>query len=606
MESFDAKFDIVVAPEDVLENEAAFASASAEREVAEEEEKSPIIPFVQSTFQRLSKVLLLSLSPPPAVAGWLAHADRDSTRDSDAIPHGEGAAAARGEWLGPHSALLMSSPGSGKTHLLRGLVEEVRRKLTAPPLTSSSLFVFVLSGDFSSQALTSSVDEESQPASTPPLQVQGSAASSPPSSQAQELLRVLHLLVQALPPAPLLEARQRGQSGHDSQLQSISAILAETGQLPPICVVIDDADSMLATTEEATSSSSSSSRERSSESRRASLLLRRLLAAITTPACCLPLCVLASTSFSLQADVAPVFRSPPGFEVTVTLPLPSFVDRCLLLKSFLDEFCGRDLEGLLGELPTGFVVLGREDDAAYNGDACAGDCGDEGFDSCEDDEEWSSRRCGGSRHVFAWVSRAASLTAGYLPADLRKIVTRALNLASARTSHKTAEPCTTSPQSSPLHAPQEKGMSAVASSSSTERGSFLLWTDFLTALTATTPAQLLSVTMSEGGGGGGIVVESRDSGLSWSNFAGYAREKATISQILERSNPLYGQRQQRRRTSRGGKRGVSDLARAVGHHAPKGLILHGPSGCGKSHMARIIAAEVSHDCHVLSREFKCV
>jgi SpoVK/Ycf46/Vps4 family AAA+-type ATPase len=515
---FDTDFDIVSTQIDSIIEPVKYVETD-NRYVA-----PTINPFMEGAFRKLNKIVYESLR------------------------HSCSSCKAGDAWIGPHSSLIMSGPGSGKSYLLREIITDISSKFISfrsvrDCSTDHPPFVFILSGDCAANfdSIKLSQDNTSMSLSRDDTTIH------------QFLLRILSLLVNFLPELRLGNEK-RQPNFHESQLQKISDIVLKDGFLPPICVVIDNADDLLRSTDDSTSSSSAV--EVGNSSKLASYYLRQLLAQLNTPACPHPVCVLAATSCTIRSDVAPYFLGPPGFESIVTLPLPSLTDRFLLFKTFLEDSCGsEELESVLGDLPLRFVSISHEENSLG--------------ELASDEQENSSMRnklgCR-SKFVFDWVMRASSLTAGYLPIDLKNIIKRAWNLNSNSDG-------TTIPPKSPTN------------DNFTDKK--LLWSNFLAALTATTPAQLRSVAMSEGGSSGGIVVESRDSTLSWEDFAGYANEKKAISQILERSNPLYGKKMKMQESE-----ARSNLIRAVGHHAPKGLILYGPSGCGKTHMARIIAAEV--------------
>ena len=564
-----------------------------------------IIPYMQSAFTRLSRILMNSTihfdnNNPPTNDNAIDHTN---TRGGSS---GSGGAERGGVWLGPHSALLMAPHGSGKTHLVTALLAHLSSQHThtrpAHPRgweedengkVPLNHFNFLLVGEC---AASFPLTEET---SEPPLVPDVSASPEVGVNSPRQVFLWLQRLVTALPATQTGTDDDIGDAHiYQRQLRTISDHVSETGQLPSICIVIDNADSLIAANEDTSSSSVNS------DSKLASFYLQQLLGTLSTPVCSHSICLLATTSLTNAVEVAPAFLGPPGFEVTVTLPLPNYNDRCLLLKSFFDSSCGgrEHLSSALGELPLSFasptqqshddICVEGEDDLNVTNEVTNVNY----YDDDDDDDEhnvlvWSESHCA-SHLVFDWMSRAASLTAGYLPADLQNITRRAMGLASGRGLDKSSE--SDSDEQRERNPPTSQ---------------HLQWKDFLIALTATTPNQLQSVAMSEGGGGGGIVVESRDSSLSWDNFAGYSEQKESISHILERSNPLYGMKRKKtgslhtREQTRGTdqkKEGRSVLSQAVGQQSPKGLVLYGPSGCGKSHMARIIAAEVRGEeiyCH---------
>jgi len=528
VKNIDTTFTIITAPNAATNTE----SSEGKKDVTY---TAPyMIPFMTNAFNKLNKIQVHSLLPPP------------NKTTNDVLE------SSRRTWLGAHSCLLNSSPGSGKTYLLNSLVSDLKAKFSYERMKDGrddSLFVFFLSG-----AGIDTLSTSSESLNATPLTLSRDDA-----YPALRILEVLTLFVKSLPRAQEMGATDLDNNLHESKLQQIADIVSKGGHLPSVCVVIDNADSLVQVTGE---SSSSSPLDVSNETKLASHYLKELLALLTTPTCNHSLCVLAATSITVQSDLAPEFRGPPGFETTVTMPLPSFEDRCLLLKVFFEEYCdSKDLETVLGELPMRFV---SHRDKYINLD-------DESDDNVDDkDIQWNKQLCKSSL-VYDWITRAGSLTAGYLPTDLRQIIKKAWGIACSRDDVNLSSTDITSIEGDSIKDGESK----------------LLWTDFLGAVAVTIPTQLRSVAMSEGGGSGGIIVESRDSTLSWSNFAGYAEEKESISQILERSNPFYGKRKTKQETH-----AKTELCRAVGHHAPKGLVLYGPSGCGKSHMARIIAAEV--------------
>jgi hypothetical protein len=587
IDDFDTPFDISYSSQ--IENIRG-ASVSSNNDKSETEIKEVvyiprIIPYKQSAFDRLSRIMLNSL-----MSSDFHSVDQEEEEEEE---RGE----STGVWLGPHSGLLMASRGSGKTRLLQDLVASVSAQCTAQArrrrsssssrgslevaassysgrMPNQQIYVFILSGECTSTSTSTSEDNSRVIPSSEDV-ISGSP---------QHMFCMLQQLVDALPSSGS-DTMQENHS-YELQLQEIFDYMSETERLPSVCVVIDNADSLIAASEDSTA-----------QSKLATFFLQQFLALLSVPVCVHPICLIAATSLTLQMDVAPMFRGPPGFETTVTMPLPNYVDRCLLLKCFFESGCGsEDLASVFGELPLSFSSLSdpiHEGDTNENNSNGDGDSdGDSDSDSDDDDVDalWSETVCV-SRHVFHWIGRAASLTAGYLPVDLKNIIKRAIGLSSGR-------------RLSPGPGSEGKGADLAFS-----RECQLEWADFLTALTATTPQQLRSVAISEGGGGGGIVVESRDSSLSWNQFAGYTAQKEAISQILERSNPLYSNklsvlRRKDRSKGKGKDKSRSELALAVGHHAPKGLVLHGPSGCGKSHMARIIAAEVSgRPYQLIDRQF---
>ena len=472
-----------------------------------------LLPFMQNAFDRLNKMTLNALF---GVENNYAS-----------------------NWKGPHSGLIMTSRGSGKSQLLSCLISSINGRFQDIIKANSEdclrpLFVFNLTGKLCE---LSTVSMETKISITEEFK----------SNRSYQIYSLVSFLVNVL-----VQSDYQVRGSHDTACENVLKYFKSTGKLPSICLVIDDIDSLISASEDLASLASNAT-----DTNFVSLQLQKLLAFLSDPLCCEPICLVATTSITVQADVLSVFCGPPGFDITVTLPIPNFVDRCFLLKHFLRLVCNQDdADKFFGNLPYSFATSADIDDLKI--------CG-------EDKETLAS---GINQHILNWISRAASMTAGYLPADLKIIIKRALGMASDR-----GVP--------PTHEEVHANVSSEAFADNCQ----LLWTDFLKALAATMPSQLRSVESTESGTGG-IVVESRNNLLTWNDFAGYSAQKKLISEVLLRTNPSYANKSSHAHRIRDSV-GHSDLRKAISQQMPRGMILWGPSGCGKSYMARIIAAEVS-------------
>lgn len=282
-----------------------------------------------------------------------------------------------------------------------------------------------------------------------------------------------------------------------TQRQELINWVIKCPNFPPLLFVVDDLDPILNPDSPETTLISNS--------------LLNFLKILTMPTFSSPLFFISSTSIP-ESKISSRFLGTPGFEVIITLPLPQGQDRETIF-----QLC--------------FEKIIREFDAES----------DKVFQPFESEDSDIDT-------MKSWVSHAATLTAGYLPGDLIKIVRRMVTLSASTLSkpHSTYK----------FH-----------------------WNDFLNALNMIPPHQLLSIQdelFDNGGTRGGIVVEGRISHLSWSDFAGYEKEKSYVQNLLNRF----------RISGRSDKYLSGEIA------APRGLLICGESGSGKSYFAKIIAAEV--------------
>jgi SpoVK/Ycf46/Vps4 family AAA+-type ATPase len=243
---------------------------------------------------------------------------------------------------------------------------------------------------------------------------------------------------------------------------------------------------------------------------------------------------LGTTSYS-NAEIPSSQLGCPSFELMLSIPKPSFADRCHLVYEELQS---------MASFP--FEEIARSDELQSD------------LFNIFPDLPTSSSSV--NQNLMVWAYQIAGLTRGYLPADIAAILKKAIVL---------------------------KYQRSASSTSPTTGNNELTWEIILESI-AMTP--LHSIEDLE-------VTQNYEiaKNLSWNHFGGYSEIKQKLQTILR---PFLKQQKAPQPSEGAAVSGgsVTNKGKSLLQQFkfPRGMILHGPSGCGKTFLSKIIGKEVNY------------
>lgn len=225
-------------------------------------------------------------------------------------------------------------------------------------------------------------------------------------------------------------------------------------------------------------------------------------------------------------------------ELVLSLPKPSFKDRCHIIYCFMSElFFSKS--SMLEDLSSEGLLEWMEEEIVLIFSLAAGKNSDE------------------IKNQAVWAYRLAGLTQGYLPGDLQTLLRKVLLLSQTRLRREKVERITNHK---------------------------IRWDDVIESL-ATTSLKAMSDLE---------VVHSYDQSLSgrnqlsWESFIGY---EETIQHLRFILSPLLKPSPNLQALSTQSANNAGSLLEK--YRSPRGIVLHGPSGCGKTFLSKIISKQVS-------------